>query len=271
MQALPYPTIFGWHTRRDDELALMLHISANGLRLVPAHLAGNFSFHSQVKPLGMPAASPVQVPELDPQGTYLTFTLSDGDQLMMMNGGELGNWYSPARGSVPFNWETQPLLVEFAPALFEKYARTATPNDCLVAGPSGAGYIIPPLAPDLPAYLEESRRICQQAGINVITFYVADPPARVLRQLKQHSQGLAGYLAGYAILERTPQVQLGEAMFVANQWPAVAHIWDTAEQVQTGVRESGRKRRAAAAFYRRAPVCLPDQPGGYRPTGGHFE
>ena len=42
VQALPYPTIFGWHNRRDDELALMLHISANGLRLVPAHLAGNF-------------------------------------------------------------------------------------------------------------------------------------------------------------------------------------------------------------------------------------
>ena len=271
VQALPYPTIFGWHTRRDDELALMLHISANGLRLVPAHLAGNFSFHSQVKPLGMPAASPVQVPELDPQGTYLTFTLSDGDQLMMMNGGELGNWYSPARGSLPFNWETQPLLVELAPALLEKYARTATPNDCLVAGPSGAGYIIPPLAPDLPAYLEESRRICQLAGINVITFYVADPPARVLRQLKQHSQGLAGYLAGYGILERTPQVQLGEAMFVANQWPAVAHIWDTAEEVQKAcaklVEAPGPRPRFIAVHLFAYRTSL----DGYRPTGGHFE
>ena len=139
VQAKPYPTLFGWHTRRDDELAFMLQLSANGLRLVPAHLAGNFSFHSQVQPLGMPVHPSAPLPELDEQGIYLTFTLSDGDQLMMMNSGELGNWYSPLRGQVPFNWETQPLLTELAPALLEKFARTAAPNDCLVAGPSGAG------------------------------------------------------------------------------------------------------------------------------------
>ena len=214
----------------------MLHLSANGLRLVPSHLAGNYSFHSQVKPLGTPPPVSISEPELDPQGTYLTFTLSDGDQLMMMNSGELGNWYSAERGRVPFNWETQPLLAELAPALLEKYARTATANDCLVAGPSGAGYVIPPLAPDLPAYLEESRRVCLKAGIGVITFYVADPPARVYRQLEQHSQGLVGYLAGYGVQARTPQAQIGEAMFVANQWPLVAHIGDQAEDVLEGVR-----------------------------------
>jgi len=155
---------------------------------------------------------------------------------MMMTTGELGNWYSPQRGNLPFNWETQPLLVELAPALYEKYARTATPNDCLIAGPSGAGYIIPPLVPDLPAYLEESQRVCQKAGIQVATFYVADPPVRVLRQLGKHVQGSTGYLGGYAILDRAPQVQIGDAMFVANQWPTVAHLWDQAEDLLEGVR-----------------------------------
>lgn len=236
VRAEPYPTIFGWHTQRDDELAFMLHLSANGLRLAPAHLAGNFSFHSQVKPLGMPPTLPPPEPELDPQGTYLTFTLSDGDQLMMMNSGELGNWYNPQRGRIPFNWETQPLLAELAPALFEKYARTATANDCLIAGPSGAGYVIPPLSPTLAAYLDESRKMCLQAGISVVTFYVADPPARVLRLLAGHSQGLTGYLAGYAVQNRTPQTQVGGAMFVANQWPTLAHLWDNAEDLLEGLR-----------------------------------
>ena len=248
VQAKPYPTLFGWHTRRDDELAFMLQLSANGLRLAPSHLAGNFSFHSRVLPLGMPARTATQLPELDPQGIYLTFTLSDGDQLMMMNSGELGNWYSPTRGKVPFNWETQPLLVELAPALLEKYARTATPNDCLVAGPSGAGYIIPPLAPDLPAYLAESRRVCQQAGLDVITFYVPDPPRRVLRQLKGHSQGLAGYLAGYGCLQRRLQVRLGGVMFITNQWPPVARIADSAEQVLAGVRQLIASKRERPGF-----------------------
>lgn len=236
VKAAPYPTIFGWHTRRDDELAFMLHLSANGLRLVPAHLAGNFSFHNQVKPLGMPAPVPVTEANLDPQGVYLTFTLSDGDQLMMMSTGELGNWYSPERGSLPFNWETQPLLAELAPALLEKYARNATPNDCLVAGPSGAGYIIPPLAPDLPAYLAESRRVCRKAGMQAVTFYVGDPPGRVFRQLAQHSDGLAGYLGGYGVVGRVLQKRVGEAMFVSNCWPTLDHLWDPADQLLGGVR-----------------------------------
>jgi len=236
VRAAPYPTIFGWHTRRDDELAFMLHLSANGLRLVPAHLAANFSFHSQVQPLGnVPATPPAPEPELDPQGVYVTFTLSDGDQLMMMHTGQLGNWYSQRRGSVPFNWETQPLLIELAPALFEKYRCGVTSNDCLVAGPSGAGYNIPPLVPDLRAYLRETGKVCRQAGIDVITFYVADPPRRVMRQLAAHSDGVTGYLAGYAVLDRAPQQPVGPAMFIANQWPGVAHIADSAGDVLAGV------------------------------------
>lgn len=248
VKAAPYPTIFGWHTRRDDEMAFMLHLSANGLRLVPSHLGANLSFHSKVAPLGFENKQTAPDPELDPEGVYLTFTLSDGDQLMMMCTGELGNWYAAERGSLPFNWETQPLLAELAPALLEKYTRSATSNDCLVAGPSGAGYIIPPLAPDLPAYLEESRRICQRSGIDVVTFYVADPPRRLYRLLRQHSQGLTGYLAGYGVLERTPQVALGEAMFIANRWPPVPHIWDKPDEILAGLQEIIAQEKTRPAF-----------------------
>jgi hypothetical protein len=155
---------------------------------------------------------------------------------MMMCTGEMGNWYNPKRGSLPFNWETQPLLSELAPALLEKYIRSANSNDCLVAGPSGAGYIIPPLAPDLPAYLKESRRICLQAGIRCTSFYVADPPRRVLQQLGRYSEGMTGYVAGYAVMERSPQSRVGAAMFVANQWPTLPHLWDSAEDLLEGVR-----------------------------------
>lgn len=232
-----YPTLFGWHTRRDDELAFMLLLSANGLRLVPAHLASNFSFHSQVKPLGAATLHKALKTELDPKGIYLTFTLSDGDQLMMMSTAEMGNWYSPLRGSVPFNWETQPLLTEIAPALFEKFVRSASEADCLIAGPSGAGYIVPPLAPNLPAYLRETSRVCQNAGINVVTTYVADPPRRVLRQLARYGKGLAGYLAGYAILDRAPQTLLSDMMIIANQVPTVNQIWDSADKLLASVKE----------------------------------
>ncbi len=227
----PYPTIFGWHTRRDDELAFMLQLSSNGLRLVPSHLAGNFSFHSQVKPLGGFAPDSLPQIKLDPKGIYVTFSLSDGDQLMMMNTAELGNWRSQKRGSIPFNWETQPLLAEFAPALLERYTRTKTQKDCLIAGPSGAGYIVPPLAPRFTDYMRATAATCEKAGIRVVTTYVADPPRRVMRQLDRHKGGLLGFLSGYAIVTRVPQTRVGNTLVMSNEIPAAAHIWDTADEL----------------------------------------
>ncbi len=193
-----YPTIYGWHTRRDDEFSFMLHLSANGLRLVPSHLAANFSFHSRVPcpQLTLPAADPPNMEQPPQPGlVYLTFTLSDGDQLMMMNTAELGNWRRPERGQVPFNWEVQPLLAEIAPALLEQYTSGLAPGDCLVAGPSGAGYVIPPLVPNLKRYLDETARVCSQAGIRVLTSYIADPPRRVIAAHSPHA-GRMGRIPG---------------------------------------------------------------------------
>ena len=258
-----YPTIFGWHTKRDDELSFMSQLSANGLRLVPAHLAGNFSFHSRVEPLNEKAikasfkgkslkaesseegslrASKTTIrpsPSLDKKAIYLTFTLSDGDQLMMMHTGELGNWYSSARGKVAFNWEVQPLLSEIAPALLERYLGQASEEDCIIAGPSGAGYVIPPLVPDLPAYIKETARICNDIGIRVVTSYIADPCRRVLRQLQQlqrHSGDLLGYLAGYAVIKRILRVCRNDFIFFSNQIPKVDEIALPAEQLLEKVR-----------------------------------
>ena len=63
-----YPTIFGWHTMRDDELAFMLQLSANGLRLIPAHMAGNFSFHSKVNLLERKPLPKFVLPEVNTEG-----------------------------------------------------------------------------------------------------------------------------------------------------------------------------------------------------------
>jgi len=254
-----YPTIFGWHTQRDDELSFMLQLSANGLRLAPSHLASNFSFHSRVAPLGFLPEQEGRSLTLDPDGIYLTFTLSDGDQLMMMNTDELGNWRSPARGRVAFNWETQPLLIELAPALLEKYVRQATPLDCLIAGPSGAGYIIPPLAPDLPAYMAETTRLCRKAGIRVVTSYVADPPRRILRQLAKHKGDLLGYLAGYALVNRAPQFCRKDLLFFANQVPRVDEIWLEADALLERV-------QALVAAMRQRPAFISVHLFAYRTT-----
>jgi hypothetical protein len=215
----------------------MLQLSSNGLRLVPSHLAGNFSFHSQIPLLKPFEMSPEKSIELDLDGIYVTFTLSDGDQLMMMNTAELGNWNAPERGTIPFNWEVQPLLVDLAPALLERYTSQATPNDCLIAGPSGAGYIVPPLAPNLKKYVKLTSEVCQKAGIRVVTSYVADPPSRIIKLLAKFKGEILGYLTGYAVIARAPQALTRNTVLIANEIPVAANIWDTADQVLNRVRE----------------------------------
>jgi hypothetical protein len=217
----------------------MLHLSANNLRLVPSHLASNFSFHAWMPVVeGFQQHHPdPETIELDENMVYLTFTLSDGDQLMAMSTAELGNWHQPERGKVAFNWETQPLLVELAPALLEKYFRTATVKDCLIAGPSGAGYTIQPLMGQLGKYLDQSMVVCKKAGMDVITSYDGAPSDSILRTLMKHASGITGYLAGYVHFnEHIQQTDHTGTTFLSNRWPPVDKVFSSAEEVLEGVR-----------------------------------
>jgi hypothetical protein len=237
--SLPGCTIFGWHTCRDDEFAFMQLLSANGLRLVPSHLASNFSFHS-----ALPAAAPLKQSHireeevsLEADKIYLTFTYSDGDQLMLMNTAQVGGWRRPERGKVPFNWEMQPLLAELAPALLGLFYATLTPNDCLVAGPSGAGYVIPPLHDDLPGYLAESARVCRLADVNVITSYYPDPPRKAIQQHLQAPENILGYLSGYFYITSKPVRTGNGKVFLCNSWPHLSQIQFSSGEVLAGVKK----------------------------------
>ncbi len=138
---------------------------------------------------------------------------------------------------MPFNWEVQPLLVEIAPALLGYYYRNLTDADMLVAGPSGAGYVIPPLVPDLPVYLRESARFCDLADIRITTSYTSDPPVRVIRDHADAPGNFLGYIAGYFHLNCTPMCMAGKRPFVSYAWPHVDQIgWD-APEVLAGIRK----------------------------------
>jgi hypothetical protein len=73
-----------------------------------------------------------------------TFMFTDGDSITW----DLGNfastaydwWASANRSKVPLAWTFQPALHELAPAFLHWVHQTASPNDELLVGPSGAGY-----------------------------------------------------------------------------------------------------------------------------------
>jgi hypothetical protein len=74
---------------------------------------------------------------------YLTLTFGEGDNIQYCQRRMRDLWDDPERGDVPVNWTVSPLLADIGPALLAYYRRTATANDLLISGPSGAGYTYP--------------------------------------------------------------------------------------------------------------------------------
>ena len=101
---------------------------------------------------------------------YVTFTMSEGDNLQYNQRRMRLMWGDPGRGSVPINWTTSPLLVDAAPAMLHYYQSTATSNDLFMAGPSGAGYINPTPWPDptFPTFTSQTATYMKAAGLNTV-------------------------------------------------------------------------------------------------------
>jgi hypothetical protein len=101
---------------------------------------------------------------------YVSFTISDGDNLQYDQHRMTGLWRDPVRGSIPIGWTISPSLVQTAPSLAAYYMNTASANDELIAGPSGAGYMFPSDWPQqqLPAFLNLTGELMQAMKLNVI-------------------------------------------------------------------------------------------------------
>ena len=107
---------------------------------------------------------------------YVSFTMSDGDNLQFDQHRMASLWGDAARGSVPIGWTISPVLVQAAPSLAAYYMGTATANDELIAGPSGAGYMLPSGWPveQLPPFLQHTGELMQAMNLSVIEVLDAD-------------------------------------------------------------------------------------------------
>ena len=142
-------------------------------------LATNFSFNLELwtaiqPPLLTPPKPQVAGPALTDKKVYVSFTISDGDNLQYSQHRMLTLWRDAARGSLPIGWTLSPVLMQAAPVMAEYYRSTATANDEFIAGPSGAGYMFPSHWPAqyLPAFLELTGQLMQ--GMNMSLLEVLD-------------------------------------------------------------------------------------------------
>ena len=120
----------------------------------------------------------VNVPAIPPpppleNKIYVGLILSDGDNVQYMQHAMLINWDNWARGSIPIGWTTDPLALDLDPVMFYHYWGTVTTNDCLISGPSGAGYAHVELwsAANLTAYTKASAGYLQRSGLRIITVW----------------------------------------------------------------------------------------------------
>ncbi len=119
---------------------------------------------------------PPVIPEIESSKVYVSFTISDGDNIQFSQHHMRRLWNDPARGSIPIGWTISPMLGQDMPALAAYYMNSASPNDELVAGPSGAGYMFPSRWPSerLPAFLQQTGQLMQQMGITTLELLDAD-------------------------------------------------------------------------------------------------
>jgi hypothetical protein len=131
---------------------------------------GTSATPAQPTAIAMPTPPVQPTPPAQPPKKYISFTMSDGDNLQYDQHRMAQLWQDPVRGTIPIGWTISPTLIRVAPALAAYYTRMATPNDELVVGPSGAGYILPSCWPAayLPAFLQLTGELMQAMNLNVI-------------------------------------------------------------------------------------------------------
>lgn len=120
--------------------------SRHGIITVPSDLSSSMTVMSAREPIAR-APRRAARPTLQNR-VYVSFFMTEGDNLQYNQHTLRRLWDDPARGSVPISWSMSPLLLDAGQHMLNHYLTTATPNDYLMAGPSGAGYVYPTPYPD---------------------------------------------------------------------------------------------------------------------------
>ena len=159
-------------------------ISEAGQHLIPTIDSYNLSLLSQTTSTRPTPTWDSSVRTPDPTGKYVTFILSDGDNVSYDQNYLLARiWPNPDRQRIPLGITVSLQLQHLAPALWDHYVTTAGNQSVLVAGPSGAGYAYPSPMPNLPDFLTETRQLMDSAGLRSMWILdngaLASPPPAI--------------------------------------------------------------------------------------------
>ncbi|HVB24624.1 MAG TPA: GxGYxYP domain-containing protein [Ktedonobacteraceae bacterium] len=163
----------GWFKNESSGVSLT---SQAGIPVLASDHYFNLEVWTSMQQIPIPIPKPPAIPQIDSSKVYVSFTISDGDNIQFSQHHMRRLWNDPARGSIPIGWTISPVLGQDLPALAAYYMNSASANDELVAGPSGAGYMFPSRWPTerLPAFLQQTGQLMQQMGITTLELLDAD-------------------------------------------------------------------------------------------------
>ena len=268
-----------------DEFSGISLLSRFALSVLPSDFFNNLEVWTAIKPSvavhNVADRAPVQAEPLPAMVSsshdsstskgdiFISFTLSDGDNIQYCQHKLLELWNGPVRGTIPLGWTLSPLLLQAAPAMGAYYQETATANDELMAGPSGAGYMYPAHWPQahLAKFLQQTGELISGMGMTTLEVLDGDlifgsglpfiPKVSVTGMTLQHRQPLRQFaraLAPYGV----QGIISGNGYFLPwGRWQSVDKIpvCHNIGLVQS-VRTTLLFIRVAAQIYRQRPLFL---------------
>ncbi|MFN7954031.1 MAG: GxGYxYP family putative glycoside hydrolase [bacterium] len=162
--------LMGWRGQQSEQ-PMVEDASLNSLALIACDTCQNLSTLAQFSYQPPVRAPRPPVPALEPGVHYVSLLVTDGDNIgFLMNDVWKQKYFGNGlRGTYPLTWELSPALVRIAPPILEWYLGHGTPNDSFVAGPSGKGYILPHLEPNLNRFLDETEPMLWESGLHIAT------------------------------------------------------------------------------------------------------
>lgn len=162
--------LLGWRGQQSEQ-PMVEDASLNSLALVACDTCQNISTLAQFAYQPPPVPPKPPVPAIEQGAHYVSLLVTDGDNVgFLMNELWKQKYFGNGqRGSFPMTWELSPALTRIAPPILEWYRAQATPNDSFIAGPSGKGYILPHLEPNLDRFLDETEPMMAESGLRIAT------------------------------------------------------------------------------------------------------
>jgi hypothetical protein len=135
-------TLLGWGT---GEFEMVHQASVEGVTTIATDLASNLSVLSSIHSIeGL--TQKVALKPATPAKHYVSFIVSDGDNVAWDLRGLQQYYRNADRGSFSVGYGINPLLVDLAPSALRWYYENASSGavaDQFIAGPSGGGYVYP--------------------------------------------------------------------------------------------------------------------------------